>query len=85
MLRTSFALLALLALTGCFRDEAHRQQVVAALNGMTLSGQQGYSSYNAYAPKHFLKDSWFNLGSNMCLYDNGTVLNVGAAICPMNI
>ncbi len=39
----------------------------------------------AYAMKHFLVAQYFEGGSQMCKYDNGTVLNVGAQICPLSI
>lgn len=39
----------------------------------------------AYAMKHFLVAQWFENGGQMCKYDNGTVLNVGARVCPLSI
>ena len=35
--------------------------------------------------KHFLIGQWYEKGSQMCKYDNGTVLNVGASLCPLSI
>jgi hypothetical protein len=34
---------------------------------------------------HYLVSQWFERGSQMCRYSNGTVLNVGARICPLSI
>jgi hypothetical protein len=39
----------------------------------------------AYAMSHFLIAQWLQNGNNMCQYSNGTVLNVGARICPLRI
>lgn len=33
----------------------------------------------------FLVAQWFEGGNQMCRYDNGTVLNVGARVCPLSI
>lgn len=33
----------------------------------------------------FLVSQWFEKGNQMCKYDNGTVLNVGAKTCPLSI
>ncbi len=32
-----------------------------------------------------LVSQWIDGGNQMCRYDNGTVLNVGARICPLSI
>lgn len=37
------------------------------------------------APKSFLVAQWYEKGSQMCKYDNGTVLNVGMSTCPLSI
>jgi hypothetical protein len=34
---------------------------------------------------HYLVSQWFANGSQMCRYSNGTVLNMGARICPLSI
>lgn len=39
----------------------------------------------AYAIKYFLVAQWFERGNQMCKYGNGTVLNMGAKICPLSI
>lgn len=39
----------------------------------------------AHAMTYFLTGQWFQNGSHFCRYGNGTVLNVGASICPMSI
>lgn len=39
----------------------------------------------AYALTHFLVGQWYEGGSQMCRYDNGTVLNVGIRLCPLSI
>lgn len=33
----------------------------------------------------FLVKQWFANGAQMCEYDNGTVLNMGAKLCPLSI
>ena len=33
----------------------------------------------------FLVEQWWDNGRQMCRYDNGTVLNVGARTCPLSI
>lgn len=33
----------------------------------------------------FLVSQWFENGNQMCRYDNGTVLNMGAKLCPLSI
>ena len=43
------------------------------------------SASPAYAMTYFLTAQWFENGSQMCRYGNGTVLNVGARICPLSI
>ena len=35
--------------------------------------------------KSFLVSQWFEKGNQMCKYDNGTVLNMGAKLCPLSI
>jgi hypothetical protein len=39
----------------------------------------------AQGMRSFLVAQYFENGSQMCRYDNGTVLNVGARICPLSI
>ena len=39
----------------------------------------------AYAMKYFLSAEWYEGGSHMCKYGNGTVLNVGVKLCPLSI
>ena len=39
----------------------------------------------AQVVRSFLTSQWFENGSQMCRYDNGTVLNVGMRICPLSI
>lgn len=34
---------------------------------------------------YFLTSQWYDRGSLFCRYQNGTVLNVGAGICPLSI
>ena len=43
------------------------------------------SATPAYAMTYYLTGQWFENGSQMCRYGNGTVLNVGARICPLSI
>jgi hypothetical protein len=40
---------------------------------------------SAYAMTYFLVAQWFEGGSQMCKYGNGSVLNMGANICPLQI
>lgn len=35
-----------------------------------------------YVPTYYLVSEWFDNGNQMCKYDNGTVLNMGRAMCP---
>lgn len=39
----------------------------------------------AYAMTYFLQAQWLDGGSRFCKYGNGTVLNVGANLCPLSI
>lgn len=39
----------------------------------------------AQAMTYFLVAQWYENGSNMCKYSNGTVLNMGIQICPLSI
>lgn len=39
----------------------------------------------AFAMTYFLTAQWYESGSHMCKYGNGTVLNVGSQICPLSI
>lgn len=39
----------------------------------------------AYALTHFLVSEWTQNGDQFCKYDNGTILNVGARVCPLSI
>lgn len=34
---------------------------------------------------HYLVRQWFSGGNQFCQYSNGTVLNMGARICPLSI
>ena len=34
---------------------------------------------------YFLTSQWYDRGQHFCQYQNGTVLNVGANICPLSI
>ena len=44
------------------------------------------ASLPVLAMSHFLTDQWLNgAGSRMCAYSNGTVLNVGYRLCPLQI
>jgi hypothetical protein len=42
-------------------------------------------SLPALAGTAFLVKQWVEKGDQMCRYDNGTVLNVGARLCPLSI
>lgn len=39
----------------------------------------------AFAMKYFLVAQWYENGSQMCKYGNGTVLNMGIKLCPLSI
>jgi hypothetical protein len=39
----------------------------------------------AYAMTYYLQEQWVTNGARFCKYGNGTVLNVGANICPLSI
>ena len=34
---------------------------------------------------YFLVRQWYDRGNLFCQYQNGTVLNIGAGICPLSI
>lgn len=53
--------------------------VALALAGSVLA------AVPAYAMTFFLEAQWYQNGSQMCRYGNGTVLNVGARVCPLSI
>jgi len=40
---------------------------------------------SVYAMTYFLTADYYESGNHMCKYGNGTVLNVGASICPLSI
>ena len=40
---------------------------------------------SAYAMTYFLVSQWRDGGNQMCKYGNGSVLNVGINICPLQI
>ena len=42
-------------------------------------------STSAFAMTYFLTSQWFEGGSQMCKYGNGTVLNIGVGVCPLSI
>lgn len=35
--------------------------------------------------RSFLVAQWYERGNQMCKYDNGTVLNMGIKLCPLDI
>lgn len=39
----------------------------------------------AWGPVSFLVAQWVQNGQQMCKYDNGTILNIGVGVCPMQI
>jgi len=39
----------------------------------------------AYAATSYLVATWTENGNQFCRYDNGTVLNMGARVCPLRI
>jgi hypothetical protein len=43
-----------------------------------IGGAQAHMTY-------YLVKEWYESGSHMCKYGNGTVLNVGYKICPLSI
>ena len=42
-------------------------------------------SVPAHAMTYYLVAEWYENGSHMCRYGNGTVLNVGIRLCPLSI
>jgi hypothetical protein len=42
-------------------------------------------SSSAFAMTYYLTAQWYENGNQMCKYSNGTVLNMGAKVCPLNI
>lgn len=39
----------------------------------------------AYAMSYYLVNQWLGSSGTMCEYSNGTILNVGARMCPLRI
>ena len=55
----------------------HKSVLIACVTFAALSAQAQVLS--------FLVEQWWDNGRQMCRYDNGTVLNVGARTCPLSI
>ena len=67
------------------QDAADRQRKLDGLELIfrALQGTGGGSaSPSTPTMPHFLRSQYYSNGSHMCNYDDGTVLNVGAGICP---
>lgn len=45
----------------------------------------GLAAAPAHAMTYFLVAQWYENGSQMCKYGNGTVLNMGIKLCPLQI
>ncbi len=43
------------------------------------------ASTSAHAMTYYLVSQWWENGNQMCKYENGTVLNMGAKVCPLSI
>jgi len=43
------------------------------------------SASSAFSMTYFLTAQWYENGSHMCKYGNGSVLSVGANVCPLSI
>ena len=54
------------------------------IKAMILAGTV-LASTPAYAMTYFLVGQWYENGSQMCRYGNGTVLNMGVRLCPLSI
>jgi len=55
---------------------------VAALAAIILAATPAAAQYQM---TYYLVAQWFENGSHFCRYGNGTVLNVGARVCPLSI
>ena len=44
-----------------------------------------FACSSAFAMTYFLTRQYYQNGSQMCEYGNGTVLNVGMSLCPLSI
>ena len=55
-----------------------RKILLALAASLTLSAP-------AYAATSFLVAQWTENGNQFCRYENGTVLNTGARVCPLRI
>lgn len=55
-----------------------KKLVLAGLAALTLASP-------AIAMTYYLKRQWHSGGNQYCEYSNGTILNVGARLCPMSI
>lgn len=56
------------------------RQAFAIVALLALAGASQAQGFRA-----MLVSQWIDGGNQMCRYDNGTVLNVGARICPLSI
>lgn len=64
---------------GAYRNEGDNQMRTLLLAGAMLAASP------AYAMTYYLVTQWFENGNHFCKYGNGTVLNVGAKVCPLSI
>lgn len=82
------------------RQEAQRQQAETAQQekadgqrrldglGLLFRAMQGTGGQSAPLSTptmtHFLRSQYYSNGNHMCNYDDGSVVNVGAGICPLS-
>lgn len=66
------------------RDAADANDMQAL--GLILKSLSGVGQPSSVVPTpqipHFLRGQYYSNGNHMCNYDDGTVINVGAGICP---
>ena len=69
--------------------EAQEARESAALrdfaNTMSAARAQPVNNFSAPGMLKFLKNSYMQQGSQMCAYDDGSVINMGIGICPLSM
>lgn len=73
------------------KQQAEAEQLKAAdrrggwemlFRGLQMMGSQPGVNSVSPTPTRFLRSQYYSNGNHMCSYDDGTVLNLGAGICP---
>lgn len=62
-----------------------RANATAAPTGEPSARADSAQTPRASGMTYFLEAQWYENGNHFCRYGNGTVLNVGARVCPLSI